>query len=67
VRVTSLGNDYIEAKAIVGGAISNRKGVNLPGTVLDVSSLTKKDRIDLEFGLNLGVTAVICGGSHAQR
>jgi pyruvate kinase len=55
VRVTSIGNDYIEAKAIVGGTISNRKGVNLPGTTLNVSSLTKKDRADLEFGLKLGV------------
>jgi pyruvate kinase len=35
--------------------ISNHKGVNLPGTVLDLSPLTAKDRADLEFGLRLGV------------
>jgi pyruvate kinase len=51
----SLGNDYIEANVIVGGAISNHKGVNLPGTILDLSPLTAKDRADLEFGLRLGV------------
>jgi pyruvate kinase len=55
VRVIALGDDWIEAKAIVGGVISNRKGVNLPGTILDVSPLTAKDRADLEFGLKLGV------------
>jgi len=55
VRVTGVGDDFIEAKAVVGGVISNRKGVNLPGTALDVSPLTKKDRADLEFGLSLGV------------
>jgi pyruvate kinase len=55
VRVTALGDDFIEAKVIVGGTISNHKGVNLPGTVLDLSPLTPKDRDDLEFGLNLGV------------
>ena len=55
VRVTGLGDGYIAATAIVGGVISNRKGVNLPGTVLDVSPLTKKDRADLEFGLRLGI------------
>jgi pyruvate kinase len=55
VRVKSLGDDWMETEAIVGGAISNRKGVNLPGTILDVSPLTKKDRADLEFGLKLGV------------
>ena len=55
VRVTGLGDAFIEAKVIIGGVISNRKGVNLPGTVLDLSPLTAKDRADLEFGLKLGV------------
>jgi pyruvate kinase len=55
VRATRLGDDSIEAEVIVGGAISNHKGVNLPGTVLDLSPLTTKDRADLEFGLQLGV------------
>lgn len=55
VRVTGLGDDVIHAKVIVGGSISNHKGVNLPGTLLDLSPLTPKDRADLEFGLRLGV------------
>jgi pyruvate kinase len=55
VRAKSLGDDDIEAEVIVGGAISNHKGVNLPGTVLNLSPLTAKDRADLEFGLQLGV------------
>jgi pyruvate kinase len=55
VRATGLGKDYVEAEVIVGGQISNHKGVNLPGTVLDLSPLTAKDRADLEFGLRLGV------------
>jgi pyruvate kinase len=54
-RVTGVGSDHIDAEVINGGAISNRKGINLPGTVLDLSPLTTKDRADLEFGLNLGV------------
>jgi len=55
VSVTGLGSDWIEAKVLVGGAISNRKGVNLPSTVLELSPLTAKDRADLAFGLDLGV------------
>ena len=43
---------------IVGGTISNRKGVNLPDTALDLSPLTAKDREDLAFGLGLGVDFV---------
>ncbi|MFL9823998.1 pyruvate kinase [Rhodoplanes sp. SY1] len=55
VKVTGLGDDTIDAEVLLGGTISNRKGVNLPGTVLDVSPLTEKDRRDLAFGLELGV------------
>jgi pyruvate kinase len=55
VRVKNPGSDFIDAEVVVGGVISDRKGVNLPGTVLDLSPLTKKDRIDLAFGLELGV------------
>ncbi len=55
VRATGVGGDTIDAEVIVGGIISNRKGVNLPGTVLDLSPLTAKDRADLAFGLELGM------------
>ncbi len=55
VKVTGLGNDSIEARVVTAGKISNRKGVNLPGTVLNLSPLTAKDRSDLAFGLELGV------------
>ena len=55
VRATGVGTNHMDAKVINGGIISNRKGVNLPGTVLDLSPLTEKDRADLAFGLALGV------------
>jgi pyruvate kinase len=55
VRVIRIRDDYIEVKVVVPGVIKNRKGINLPGTVLDLSPLTAKDRADLAFGLTLGV------------
>jgi pyruvate kinase len=55
VEVTSVGDDALDARVVIGGTISNRKGVNLPGTVLKLSPLTPKDREDLAFGLELGV------------
>lgn len=55
VTVTRLGDDAIEARVVTGGTISDRKGVNLPGTVLDLSPLTEKDRADLAFGQELGM------------
>ena len=44
------GNDII-TKVVMGGNLSGRKGVNVPGANLSVSSLTEKDRADLEFGI----------------
>ncbi|EIZ86826.1 pyruvate kinase [Methylobacterium sp. GXF4] len=55
VRVVGLETATITAEVVTGGVISNRKGVNLPGTLLDLSPLTAKDRADLAFGLELGV------------
>ena len=53
--MTGLGADVIDAKVILGGVISNRKGVNVPSAVLNLTPLTAKDRADLAFGLELGV------------
>ena len=55
VTVTGCGADFIDAQVVTGGIISDRKGVNLPGTLLSLSPLTAKDRVDLAFGLSLGV------------
>jgi len=54
-KVTDAGPDNIDALVVEGGTISDRKGVNLPGTVLPLSPLTAKDRADLAFGIELGV------------
>jgi len=55
LSATGVGEDYIEAKVISGGIVSDRKGVNLPDTILALSPITEKDRVDLAFGLELGV------------
>ena len=58
LRVKTSGADFAETEVVTGGVISNRKGVNVPGVVLPLSSLTEKDRSDLQFGLNHGVDYV---------
>lgn len=55
LRVETFGADYAETTVVIGGPISNRKGVNVPSVVLPISPLTAKDREDLAFGLSLGV------------
>ena len=45
----------LHCRAVVGGVLSNNKGVNFPGVYLSIKALTDKDRKDLLFGLNQGV------------
>ena len=45
----------LHCRVVVGGALSNNKGVNFPGVYLSVKALTDKDRTDLIFGLDQGV------------
>ena len=47
--------DSAEAVVELGGVIKDRKGVNLPDTLLPVSSMTDKDRRDLHAAVDLGV------------
>lgn len=45
----------LHCRVIVGGPLSNNKGVNFPGVYLSIKALTSKDRRDLVFGLDQGV------------
>lgn len=55
LQVTAKHADAIDTQVIAGGELSDRKGVNVPEAVLQLSPLTPKDRRDLDFGLELGV------------
>ncbi len=44
------GNDIITTVK-VGGTLGDHRGVNVPGASLSISSLTDKDKADLEFGI----------------
>ncbi|WP_137817350.1 MULTISPECIES: pyruvate kinase [unclassified Pseudomonas] len=55
LQVTAKHGDAIDTQVIAGGELSDRKGVNVPEAVLELSPLTAKDRRDLDFGLQLGV------------
>ena len=51
----SNGTDLVKLEVVYGDAIGSRKGVNLPFTNISVPSLTPKDIIDLDFGLEQDV------------
>jgi pyruvate kinase len=48
-------NSELHCQVVVGGVLSNNKGVNFPGVYLSIRALTDKDKEDLMFGLDQGV------------
>ena len=54
LRVQKVRKSIIETKIVTGGRLSDRKGVNVPGVTLALSALSDKDRVDLEFAIELG-------------
>jgi pyruvate kinase len=55
LRVVSATDTDVETEVLVGGQVSNNKGINLPGVAVSVPALSEKDAADLRFALNLGV------------
>lgn len=55
VEITGVSSNRIDTAIIFGGTLSNRKGVNLPNTLLPIPALTEKDRADLEAAASIGV------------
>ncbi len=58
LRIVETGPDFLDTEVVVGGTLSNRKGVNVPDLVLPIPALTAKDRTDLSFALHHGVDIV---------
>ena len=51
------GNDVI-TEVIDGGVLVSNKGLSVPGATLTAAAMTDKDRLDVKFGLDLGVDYV---------
>jgi len=54
VEVTSVTKTDVVTKVIEPGAVSNNKGINLPGVAVSVPALSEKDIDDLRWGLKAG-------------
>ena len=58
LRVSEIRGDEVECEVINGGELGEQQGINLPGAVFSLPSLTSKDSEDLEFGLKQGVDMI---------
>ena len=55
LQIISQKKDTLITEVLNDGIISNNKGVNVPGVILPISSLTSKDKSDLKKALEMGV------------
>ncbi len=58
LKVISTTNIEVNCKVVVGGLLSDNKGINVPGVRLNVSSITSEDLKHLAFAVEQGVDFV---------
>ena len=58
LEVVEVAGTEVHTRVLVGGTVSNHKGINLPGVAVSVPALSEKDVDDLRFALGLSVDFV---------
>src|SRR5271165_501755 len=56
--VTGVAGTRVRTRVVVGGRVSDHKGINLPGIAVSAPALTAKDQEDLRWALAAGVDIV---------
>ncbi|MDQ0734564.1 pyruvate kinase [Arthrobacter agilis] len=58
LRATEVDDVKVTTEVVVGGMVSNNKGINLPGVAVNVPALSEKDEEDLRWAIRTGVDMV---------
>ncbi len=51
LKVIDINSNKINCEILVGGYLSNSKGINVPGVYLDIPYLSERDKADILFGI----------------
>lgn len=54
MKVEEISGEEIICRVVNGGAVSNHKGVNVPGAILSMPYISDVDRADILFGVEMG-------------
>ena len=58
LRAVEVDATSVVTEVVVGGSVSNNKGINLPGVAVNVPALSEKDEEDLRWAIRIGVDMV---------
>ena len=58
LEVISVDGPRVRTRVVIGGMVSDNKGLNLPGVAVSVPALTSKDEADLRWALRLGADMI---------
>ncbi|OMH33103.1 pyruvate kinase [Tersicoccus sp. Bi-70] len=58
LQATSVSATEVQTVVVVPGAVSNNKGINLPGVAVNVPALSEKDEDDLRWAIRQGVDII---------
>jgi pyruvate kinase len=58
LQIDGVTDTDVRTTVVVGGPVSDHKGMNVPGAALTVPALSEKDAIDLRFALELGADMI---------
>lgn len=58
LEATEVNETTVTSRVVVGGTVSDHKGINLPGVAVSVPALTEKDERDLRWALKTGVDII---------
>ena len=58
LRAVDVTDTDVVTETVIGGVVSNNKGINLPGVAVSVPALSEKDIDDLRFAMRLGADMI---------
>ncbi|MCZ4150140.1 pyruvate kinase, partial [Escherichia coli] len=58
LKAIAVDEKTVRSEVVVGGEVSNNKGINLPGVAVNVPALSEKDEDDLRWAIRAGIDMV---------
>ncbi|MDF1756354.1 MAG: pyruvate kinase [Verrucomicrobiales bacterium] len=58
LKVVTIHKDRVVCEVVIGGSLGSKRHINLPGVLIKLPALTKKDEVDLAGGVEAGIDFV---------